>query len=322
MGASTRTEIPVEVNNFYSRQLLDRSVPLFLHTMFGQVRDIPQNSGTDTIKFRKYGSLTAATTALTEGVTPVGSQLSTTDITATVVQYGDFVTITDKVLYETYDPILTETAEVLGEQFGNTIDQVCRDVLVAGSTVQYASSATTRGTVTSVMKLTRDEVREAVRTLKNNEAKPMTTRIDPSTGYNTAPLNRAYVSIIHPDTTHDLEDETGWIPVEKYPNKNDVMNGEVGSIANVRFVETTNAKIFSGEGASSIDVYATLILGQMAYGVTRISGKAVENIVKPLGSAGAADPLNQRTTSGWKATFVAKILQQTWMLRIEHAVSA
>jgi N4-gp56 family major capsid protein len=88
MPYTTKTEITDEVNNFYDRTLLERLLPLLVYTKFGQVRDIPRKSGSNTIKFRKYSSLSAATTALTEGTTPVGSQLSVTDITADVLQYG------------------------------------------------------------------------------------------------------------------------------------------------------------------------------------------------------------------------------------------
>ena len=73
-------------------------------------------------------------------------------------------------------------------------------------------------------------------------------------------------------------------------------------------LKSPNAKVFTGQGESSADVYATLIFGAEAYGTTRVSGEAVKNIVKPLGSAGTDDPLDQRATSGWKITFVAKIL--------------
>lgn len=319
---TTRTEIPAEVSQFYSRELLERAVPFFAHVMFAQVRDIPQNSGTKTINFRKYGSLTAQTTALVEGVTPAGKKLSTTDSQATLDYYGDYVTITDEVLFETYDPVLTEAASVLGEQAGDSVDQIARDIYAAGTTYQYASTATARNEVALGMVLNRTEVKQAVRTLKGNNAKPVTSRIDPNTGFNTVPLNRAYIGIVHTDTTYDLDDAIGWIPVEKYPNKADIMPNEVGSLAGVRFVESTNAKVFTGEGAGSIDVYGTLIFGQNALGVTRLSGLSLQNIVKPLGSAGANDPLNQRATSGWKLAFVAKILQQLWIIRIEHAVSA
>ncbi len=321
MSDTTRTEIPAEVNNFYDRTLLVKAVPAFLHNRFAQIRDIPANSGTDTVKFRRYGLLTAQTTALSEGVTPTGKALSITDITAVVLYYGDYVTLTDKVLTETYDPILTETADILGEQVGDSLDLLCRDVVAATTTKQYASTATSTATVTSAMKINRAEVKEAVRTLKIAKAKPITSMVNPSTGYNTTPLNRAFVGIVHPSTTFDLDDATGWIPVEKYPNKSDVMSDEVGSLAGVRFIESTNAKVRSAGGSGSIDVYSTLIIAANAYAQTRISGMALKNIVKPLGSAGTADPLDQRTTSGWKLTYVAKILNDGFLVDVQHAVS-
>ncbi len=317
---TTSGTIAREVNNFYDRALLERATPSLVHNRFAQVRDIPSNSGTNIIKFRRYGSLSANTTALSEGVTPAGTSLSVTDMVATVSQYGDYVTLTDVVLMETYDPILTETAEILGEQAGDSLDQLCRDVLVAGASEQFASTATTVATVASAMKLDRDEVKEAVRTLKNNNAKPVSQMINPSTGYNTTPINRAYIGIVHPYTTYDLDDAVGWIPVEKYPNKADVMQDEIGSLAGVRFLESTNA--YTTDGTLVTTVYGTLIFGQNAYAQSRISGEALRNIVKPLGSAGTADPLDQRTTSGWKATYVAKVLNANFIVVIYHAVSS
>ena len=106
--------------------------------------------------------------------------MSITDITAVVLYYGDYVTLTDKVLTETYDPILTETADILGEQVGDSLDLLCRDVVAATTTKQYASTATSTATVTSAMKINRAEVKEAVRTLKIAKAKPITSMVNPS----------------------------------------------------------------------------------------------------------------------------------------------
>ena len=320
MGLTNRSTIAIEVNNFYDKTLLVRAVPSFVHNRFAQVRDIPRKGGTNVIKFRRYGSLTANTTALSDGITPDGTALSVTDVPATVLQYGDYVTLTDKLQMETFDPILTETAEILGEQAGDTLDQLCRNVLAAGASNQYASTATTTATVGAAMKLNRAEVKEAVRTLKNNNTKPVTSMVNPSTGYNTTPLNRAFIGIVHPYTTFDLDDATGWIPVEKYPNKSDVMPDEVGSLAGVRFIETSNAYTVAGTLVTT--VYGTLIFGRHAYAQTRISGETLKNIIKPLGSAGTADPLDQRSTSGWKATYVAKVLNANFIILVEHAVSS
>lgn len=323
MGHTDTTVIPAEVNNFYDRTLLMRAIPLFVHTRWAQVRDIPRKAGTSTIKFRRYGNLVAATTPLDEGITPVGSSLSVTDITATALQYGDFITITDKLDYQSQDPVLMEAAEILGDQMGDTLDQLTRDVLTAGSNKYLAGTANTlRSEIKAGEIITETLVKKTTRLLKNNKARRMTKMVDATTGYGTTPLNASYIGIVHPNTTYDLKGIANFVPVEKYSSTTGIMEGEVGKIDEVRFVETVNAKVFAGEGYLGIDVYATIIFGSDAYGTTRISGEAMKNIVKPLGSAGTADPLDQRATSGWKATFVAKILNDAFLVRIEHAVSA
>lgn len=324
MAYTTRTQISDEVNNFYDRTLLERLLPLLVYTKFGQVRDIPRKGGSNTIKFRRYASLSVATTALTEGTTPAGSQLSVTDITADVSQYGDYVTLTDVVNYESEDPVLTEAAQVLGEQAAKTLDELCRDVVVAGTTVQYADNRSGRNQMLASSLVSANEIREAVATLAGNNAKKLTRIVNPATGFNTTPINAAYIGITHPKAVYTLKGLTGWVPVQAYPSQADVMEGEVGAIDDVRFISTSQAKtwaILNGAASTALTVYGMLILGQDAYGITRISGEAMHNIVKPLGSAGTGDPLDQRTTTGWKATFVAKILNDDAMLRLEHVAA-
>ena len=301
--------------------MLKAARPILVHTRWGQVRDIPRKNGM-AIRFRRYTLLSANTTPLSEGVTPTGKTLAITNVDATVQQYGDFITMSDVLDFATFDPILTETADLLGQQAGNSLDQLARDILAAGSTVQYASTATSRATVTSAMLITRAEIREAVRTLQGNDAAKVTSMVNPSNGFNSSPINACYVGIITENTLFDLKNITGFIPVEEYASKEGVMEGEVGALDEVRFVMTTNGKIFSSAGSGSIDVHATIILARNAYGISRISGEAMKNIIKPLGSAGTADPLEQRATSGWKATFVTKILNENFLLRLEHAVSS
>lgn len=317
-GSNTATaQVASGVNNFYNRTMLKAARPLLVHLRWAQVKDLPRNNS-ETIKFRRYSLLSAATTALTEGVTPSGSQLSVTNVTAQIAQYGDFVTLTDFLQMTTLDPILTETADLLGQQAGNTLDQITRDVIVAGTTIQYASTATSTATVASGMTLNRAEIREAVRTLQGNDAKKLTRMVNPSTGFNTSPINAAYIGIISHQTLYDLKQDSGFIRVEEYGSQSNVMEGEVGALDDVRFVMTTNAST----EASTVTVHKTMILASDYYGISRISGEAMKNIVKPLGSGGTSDPLNQVSTSGWKATFVAKILNENFAVRIEHAVSS
>ena len=320
----TIATVPHAINNYYDRVLLERALPRLLHVRYAQVRDIPKNM-TNVIKFRKYSSLTAATTALTESVTPVGSSLTITDITATVRQYGDFLSFSDFLQVTTLDPILIESAEILGEQAGDTLDILCRDVVSAGTAVQYSDVASpqtnaARLSVAALDVISVVDLNKAIRDLKLENAKKITEMVSPNVGYATSPVDACFIGIVHPNISYTLTTLTGFTPIEDYASKANVMPGEIGKYKEIRFVETTNAKVFTAGGAGAIDIYATLILGRDAYGVTRIAGESLKNIVKPLGSSGTADPLDQRSTSGWKASFVARILQQLFMIRIESAM--
>lgn len=320
MSNTTRTQIPVEVDAAYQRTLLERVTAMFAFTKWAQVRDIQKNGGTNTVRFRRYGNLTAATTALTEGVTPTGSQLSVTDITASTSQYGDFVTITDKVSMETQDPIITETVEIQGDQAADTFDQLTRDVLVAGTSVFYANGVAGRANVAANVAVA--DYRKIARALALNNAKKLTRIVSATDGVSTKPIDAAYIAIISPNTYYDLKGLSGFIPVREYSKPETAMEGEVGSLDEFRFIMTTNAKVFTGAGSGSVDVHADVILAANAYGISRISGEALKSIFKPLGSAGTADPLDQRQTQGWKGTFVAKRLNENFMYRYEHAVTA
>lgn len=314
------TQVPHAINSFYSRTMLERGLPLLVHSLFAQVKDIPVNN-TNAIRFRRYGALATNTTPLADGVTPLGKTLSTTNVDATVSQYGDYVILTDWVKLTTVDPLLQETAEVLGEQAMQSLDIIVRDILNAGSTIQYAGAVAGRVNIATSNKISKAEVKKAVKTLKNANASRITTMVSPDSGYNTTPIDASFVAIVHPNTTFDLQDITEFVPVEKYANKAKLLPGEVGKLMEVRFIETTYAKVFTGEGDGGIDVYSTMIMGKNAYGTSRISGHALKNIIKGLGSAGTEDPLDQRASSGWKATLVAVRLNETFMLRLEHAVT-
>jgi N4-gp56 family major capsid protein len=317
---TTRTQVTAENQSFYDKNLLFRATPQLVHTKFAQIRDIPRNAGTNTIKFRRYGNLAAAKTPLTEGITPAGKQLSITDVTATVAQYGDYVTITDVLDYESVDPILMETGEILGDQYADTIDQLTCDILNAGSVLARAAARASRITIAAGDVITATLIDTGILTLKNNNCRMITSMVDASTGVATQPIGKAYVAINHTNLSPAIKALTGFVKVENYANKADVMEGEYGYYNNTRFIESTNGKIFTGLGAAGIDVYSLIIMGQHAYGTTRVSGEAIKNIIKPLGSAGTADALDQRATSGWKATFVAKILNDAFIYRIECAL--
>lgn len=325
MALNTLVTIPPGTQAFYDRNLLVRAVPADIHGRFGQVRPIAKRNGNQ-IKFRRYESLAPATTPLTEGITPSGSALSVTDILATLQEFGDFVTITDMVDFTNQDPVLTEAGEVLGEQGGTTVDITRATVLSAGTSVIFQN-----GTVRANVNTPIDSIslRTAIRLLGRNNAKFMRSMITASQGVSTAPVRKAYIGLVRADTEAELESVPGYLPVAEYSSAMRAEEDETGAFRHIRFFSSENRTVFPDAGGAagtmisttgtSADVYATLIIAANAYGVVPLSGQAMQNIIKALGSAGTADPLNQRATSGWKAITTTRILNDSFMTRIEHA---
>ena len=385
-NVTTDTGMSVENKTFYDKELIRTAGPQLVHDQFAQKRPIPKNDG-QSVEFRQFGDLPKALTPLTEGVTPNGKKLSATAKTATVSQYGDYVTISDKLDLTAIDPVALEAVDVIGKQMGLTLDTVTRNKLHQGLQVMYAPLRSSAGAETEVSSRSKLD-KSAVLTVKlvqqaRTELKAMNV---PTFD------DGCYVMIIHPYSAYDLKRDPEWRKPHEYADTRQLYNGEVGMVDGVRFVETSEAKIYCGEdlasnsrtltvngavssagktvnfdggtvaanalagryvligdkrvkvvsnttsaltldtaitaednaviypgegGAGGGAVFGNLIFGKNAYGVTEIEGGGAETIIKPKGSAGTADPLNQRSTVGWKAIKTAEILVDFYMMRVE-----
>ena len=295
---STASEnLSAEMKTFYDKTLITLASPYLVHDQFGQKRDIPKNGG-KIIEFRKFSSLPKALTPLTEGVTPTGNKLNVSAVSATVEQYGDYIEQTDMLELTAVDNTIVEATKQLASQAGLTMDTIVRNCPKVANGVE--TEVTSRSGIDNTSLLRVKDVFKAAAELKAMNA----PKID---GY--------YVGIIHPYVAYDLMQEAGnqWMEVQKYATPENMLNGEIGCLGGVRFVESTEAKIW--KDGDSPAVFATLIIGADAYGVTSVTGGGVEHIVKQKGYGN--DPLNQRSSIGWKGLKTAKRLVEEYLVRIE-----
>ena len=310
-NVTTDSGLSPEMKTFYDKVLIREASANLVHAQFAQKKPIPKNGG-KTIEFRKFSNLPKALTPLTEGVTPDGKKLDVTSLTATVSQYGDYVVVSDMLELTAIDNTIVEALTMIGKQAGLTLDTIVRNVLVAGSNVNYCpkvasdgteTEVTSRASLDSTCRLTVKQVEKVAAKLKAN---------------NVPKINGSYVAIIHPYVAYDLMRDKDWRHPHQYVDTKNIYSGEIGEIGGVRFVETSEAAIFYGDGCpTGLGVFATLFLGANAYGDTEITGGGLETIVKQKGSAGTADPLNQRSSIGWKSTKTAERLIENYIVRVE-----
>ena len=305
--------LSAEMKTFYEKRLLDQAEPLLVHNQFGDKYPIPANNGKK-IEFRKYSALPKALTALTEGVTPAGNSLTVTTVEGTVKQYGDWIQLSDMLQMTAIDNNVVQATKLLSSQAGRTLDTVTREVLAGGTNVIYApkvvdgaeTEVLSRSTLTPECVLTPFVVMRAAATLE---------------AMNTPKIDGSYVLIIHPYCRETLQESPGWVDVVKYKEGNNTFSGEIGKIGDVRVVTTSEAKVINDstcpvvESTTYYSVFTSLLLGANAYGVTMLENGGLQHIVKQLGYGD--DPLNQRSSCGWKATSVAVRLCEEYMVRIE-----
>lgn len=303
--------LTAEQHEYYQDAMLERLLPELHYMKFGEKKNIPKNKGAKT-SFRRLNSLAVSTTALTEGVTPDGVDLNITSINATVQEYGNWTKISEFINLAGYDPLLTETSELMGENAGESVDTIVRDVIAAGTNVFYANAKAARNELTSADKITALDILRVRRTMKRNKVKQINL---PNGG-------KGWVAFIHTDVATDLMQTPEWISQNTYVDTKNRVEGTLGKMYGIYFIEVDNGVKFDGAGADGADVYGTLFIGRGAYGVPDIEGSSKPQIiVHAAGSAGTADPLNQFNTVAWKCAFTTLRLNELCIVRYESGAT-
>lgn len=301
--------LTAEQHTYYQDAMLERLIPELYYMQYGQKKNIPRQKGATT-NFRRLNSLAVSTTALTEGVTPDGVNLDITAINATVKEYGNWTKISEFINLAGFDPLMTEVSELMGENAGESIDTIVKDMIAAGTNVAYSGAATTRATVAD--KITAADILRVRRTLKRNKVK----KIKLPGG------NMGWIAFIHTDVATDLMQTQEWKDQNTYVNTKNREEGTLGMMYGIYFLEVDNGVKFDAAGASGADVYGTLFVGRGAYGVPDIEGSSKpEIIVHKAGSAGSADPMNQFNTIAWKCAFTVVRLNELCIVRYESAAT-
>ena len=302
---STQDSLSAEIKEFYKTRLIDNAEPNLVHDQFGDEYDIPNGTGS-TIEYRKFSALEKATEPLVEGVTKAGNKLSVSKITGEVHQYGDYIKSSDIIQMTAVDPIVVQKTKLLGSQAGRTLDTITREVLNSGFNVLYApkedgTEVTSRANLTDDCRLTPDVIFRCQAQLE---------------AMNAELIQGSYVAIIHPYAAYDLmRYKEEWVNVMQYAKPENYFRGEIGMIGNVRFVKSSEAKIWTGDGCpTGKAVFSTLVLGAHAYAKTKLANGGLKHIVKPLGYN---DELDRISSVGWKATKGADILSDEFIIRIE-----
>lgn len=328
-GTTSYGDINQRTAAWAASEMLKHAEPVLVLQKFGATKEMPKNKA-DTVKFRRPIPFSAATTPLVEGVTPTSQKMAYEDVSCSLKQYGRPIEITDVVNDLAEDPVLKDATMLAGEQAGLTTEMITYGVIKAGTSVYYANGSARNAVNTAI---TLNKQRAVTRYLKAQKAMKITRILDGSPNYQTKPIEASFVAVAHTDLEADIRGLSGFVPVSQYGSRQVVCPEEIGSVEDVRYVLSPELSSWADAGGAkgtmvsttgtSADVYPCLFFGKEAFATVPLKGaRAMTPMVLNPGTPDKSDPLGQRGYVSWKAYFTAVILNQTWMARLEVAVTA
>jgi N4-gp56 family major capsid protein len=322
IGASTPPASVVAADHkFFQKVFLENFYSQITPANYGMKYVIPSNSSRVAV-WKFWDDVSAKTTPLTEGVTPVGDSLQLNRKEVEVLQYGNFFEFTDRALDEGIESAWAYGSEASGQQAALTETEIVYTALQGGTNVIYSgvgNLATIDVAAGDI--LTTANLDSAISTLRKAHAKKINEIAKGSGNIGTTPVNATFLMFVNEDYKLNIEALTGFKSIETYAASGGVQHpGEFGAYKEVRFVADTDMPIATGLGTAGIDVYKNVMIAKDAFGVTFLGATNHELITKSLGEAGSTDPLNQRATVGWKMRVACIILYENFVMRIESAL--
>lgn len=325
-------DISPRVGLFSVANFLVHAQPTLVLERFATTKAVPKNKG-QVIKWRRPIPFAVSTEQLVEGVTPAPLGIQYEDVTGVLAQFGAWIGLTDVLLDTHEDENLKTMTMLAGEQAALTKEIILWNMMIGGTNVIYSGAATSRATVAAPLDL--NDLRLVQRTLKVAMAKPLTRMVDASERIATQPIAPGYIGVGHTNLEQDLRGVSGFVPREQYANTTKILSEyEIGKVEDLRIILSPHLTYFAGAGASgatgvlttggNADVYPLVFFGADAFAATPLKGQDSAHVVvkNPQMGASYEDPLGQRGFVAWKMWYSATRLNESFIVRVETAVSA
>lgn len=303
MAVETTSTLSGEIMTMYESKFLARSKDTLVHQE-GLQKKTRENGQGKSVVFNRYTPLSPATTPLTEGSNGTEVAMTSTQVTATLAEYGNYIKIAKLLKLTSVDEDAEEKIDVLAQNMAETIDTLTRDALTGGATVSYAGNKTALTAVAASDILSSTEVKKVRRALVKNKA------LKNKAGF--------FFGKIGPDTEYDLIGDSVWVNAHTYKDGQNLYKGYLGTLYGVDFLLTTNPK----SEASTTTVYSNIFHGDQAAGAYDLSKDTPKLYVKVPNANDTSNPLDRFSTIGWAGSYVARVLVSAWVYNWKSGATA
>ena len=300
-GTSAISNLVQTAYDQYVRMAL-RSIPVM--RALADVKPVQQAMPGSSVVFSIYSDLAQATSTLTETSDVSSIALGNPNqITVTLNEYGSAVTTTKKLNMTSFNDVDAALADIIAYNAADSIDAVVASVLTSGTNIIYAGTATSTNTITSAMKMSVQDIREAVTELRTNKALPR--------------IGELYSAYLHPRQTADLRAETGtggFQALTQYTDRTPFVAGAVGVIEGAFVVETPRVPYAANTPSPAVNVYKAVVAGREA--LAEAQGQDISTVVGPQ-----IDALRRYHTIGWYYFGGFNLLRTAALYQIQTAAT-
>lgn len=322
---------------YLEKRMIGRLVPTERFYQFAKVHDLPQNSGVQ-MTFNGWTNLAAPSVTLAEGVPNSLAALSSRRVNVSIAQYGRGVKVTDLAAITTITDVVRDAVDILSTSAALAMDNVCQLAVFKNSLSQTGTLTNAKTILSVFMSSPASAFCANTGTMNASNLQfgfpavfgASTTRL--SAVSKTAPTASArasvysvrkarnrlsrldaipwadgyFVAVAHPNMLDTLGRDSNWMTWNQYTKEGQqtMYKGERGRVEQVRFVGSTNSPRYA-VAAHSVNI--TAILGQEAFGVTRLDG-GIKMLVKNPGPNSTDNPFDQFSTIAYKLNAVAAVL--------------
>lgn len=307
MSITTTTDLPAPIRQSLAPGLLSVPTPNFNYIIPADKYSLPRQGGT-TMRFLKPNALQPPITPLgNSGIEPASQVATRNIIDATISEYGTSVILNEQVIIQDQDPVLSWVTERLGVAMRQAEDTILRDYLVSAASVYNCQGGVNGDNPTEP---TLRDFAVVNSQLDTANAYKFLSGKQGEDRFGTAPIRAAFFCLAHTLLEQAFDQLPDFINAWNYPNQNNVLESEFGSITNFRILTSSNASILNNGSLNNRDVFNNIITGREGYAHIEQDGFSSQLVYRPPIFSG---PLALNGTLGVKFFQAQVITQDTWI---------
>ena len=289
----------------YSTELEMTAGPNLVFDQFSEAKSEFAAQKGETVHWTIYRHIPPSINPLVETQDIDGGSAQTFQVSFSVNEYGYAIGTTEKLnLLSYHGPISDIVRGMLSPHMGLTLDTLCRNAFLGGSTFNsYGGTATTRATLYSGATMSESLIRLMAHNLAVRRV-PL--------------VANSYVCLCHPSVVYDIRNDALWLAADQYAGSTKIFTGEVGSLHGVRFIETQNAVLFNaGSQVAASTLASAATAGDITATFANASGFTANDFVTlypataslPLGTDAREEHVKIASIDSNVVTFASKLQQ-------------